>query len=174
MPSSSPTPEQWLFAEDESCRAGRIERLSWLATEAPTQSYWQFPGGWLAKHTFEEARYCFVYGQFIAAAVLGFSFVDRTLAAMFYAAGRNDLERASSERLLIEARNLHWLSEEEVEAFDRARRLRNPLVHFRRPLHHDLPERRSLEEEKDPYDIIEGDARHVIHVMFRLLERNAG
>ena len=45
----------------------------------------------MAKFLFEETRYCFAYGQYLAVIVLGVAFIERTLAAEFYASGRNDL-----------------------------------------------------------------------------------
>ena len=123
-------PEQWLSREDESCHAERVERLRWLATQLPPAEYWQFPGGLMSKFLFEETRYCFVYGQYLAVVVLGVAFVERTLAAEFYASGRNDLERSGIAELLREARAIGWLTAAEHDAFDRARKIRNPVTHF--------------------------------------------
>jgi hypothetical protein len=95
--------EQWLCTEDQGCFDERVARLEWLASKATQQQQWLFFGGWLNQQLLEEARYCFVYGQFLSSAILGFAFIDRTLAAMFYASGRNDLERATSKRLFQEA-----------------------------------------------------------------------
>lgn len=165
------TPEQWLLSEDSGCLQQRASRLSWLVEKAPQAHMWTFPGGWLSKHLFEEARYCFVYGQFLGAAVLGFAFVERTLSSMFYGAGRNDLQKATSKRLVEEAVRAGWIQPREAKAFERARTLRNPLVHFRRPLHDDLPEFRAVENGCQPYDILEMDAKHIIEVMFRLVAK---
>ncbi len=165
--------EDWLLAEDKGCLAQRAGRLAWLISISPIERIWIFPGGWIAKQLFEEARYCFIYGQFVASAILGFAYVERTLAAMFYGAGRNDLQRATSDVLFAEANAVGWLEEEEIEAFDKARRLRNPLVHFRKPMHKDLPEFRAIQEEREPYEIIEDDAKHILQVMFRLVKENA-
>jgi hypothetical protein len=81
-----------------------------------------FFGGWLNQQLFEEARYCFVYGQFLSSTILGFAFVERTLAAMFYASGRDDLERAISKKLFQEARDEGWISKEEFDLFEKARK----------------------------------------------------
>src|SRR2546428_6452661 len=70
--------EQWLSREDERCRTGRLERLQWLATELPPGEYLTFPGGLMAKFLFEETRYCFAYGQYLAVIVLGVAFIERT------------------------------------------------------------------------------------------------
>jgi hypothetical protein len=165
--------EEWLFSEDKGCFVKRAGRLEWLISKAPPAKIWTFPGGWLGKQLFEEARYCFVYGQFLATVVLGFAYVERTLNAEFYGAGRNDMQRATSEILLQEAYEEGLLNEEELKAFDKARRLRNVMVHFRKPMHIKSPEFRAIESECDPYTIIEDDAKHILEVAFRLLARNA-
>ena len=165
--------QQWLEREDVECRQGRIDRLVWLASELPGVEYLTFPGGWMAKHLYEEARYCFVYAQFLAAIVLGFAFVERTLAAMFYAAGRNDLETVGASVLFREAVALGWLSQEEHDWLERARKLRNPVTHFRRALHQDTIEYRSVTEQKLAYAIVEEDARHVMLACMRLLAKAA-
>lgn len=102
--------------------------------------YLTFPGGWMAKHLFEEARYCFVYGQFLAAIVLGMAYSEHTLAALLYGGGRSDLERANISALLREAVRLAWLSEAEFKNLDHARALRNPVARFRQPLSGDTVE----------------------------------
>jgi hypothetical protein len=167
------TPEQWLHTEDRVCFEQRVARLEWLTSQAPRGEIWAFPGGWLDRQLFEQARYCFVYGQFLGTAILGFAYVERTLASMFYASGRNNLQRATSEKLFREALAEGWLDEQEFEIVDKVRRLRNPLVHFHKPLHDDLPESRAMQEERGPYDVIESDARRILEVASRLVELNA-
>jgi hypothetical protein len=164
--------EQWLRAEDKDCFDERVARLEWLAHKAPRRRHWLFFGGWLNQQLFEEARYCFVYGQFLSSAILGFAFVERTLAAMFYASGRDDLERSTSKRLFQEARDEGWMNEE-LDLFEEARKLRNPLTHFRTPMHKELPEYRAFHRESEPHEVVETDARHILEVAFRLVERNA-
>ena len=78
------TPEEWLTREDKACYPDRLARLHWLSGMAPKSEFWSFPGGLVAKYLFEEARYCFVYGQFLATIVLGIAYIERTLAALLY------------------------------------------------------------------------------------------
>ena len=163
--------EAWLGHEDATCREGRLERLNWLAGLMPIGEYLTFPGGWMAKHLFEEARYCLVYGQFLAAIVLGMAYVEHTLAALFYGAGRSELERANISVLLREAVKHGWLSEIEFKNVDHARVLRNPVAHFRQPLHEDTVEYRSVTLNEPPYSLLEEDARHVMQAVFRVLAR---
>jgi hypothetical protein len=128
-----------------------------------------FRGGLLSKYLFEEARYCFVYGQFLATIVLGLAFIEHTLASLFYGAGRNDLERANLAALLTEAVNSGWLSHEEYAKLDNSRNIRNSVAHFRPPLHPERIEYRAfIETESHPYQILESDARDLMEVVFSL------
>lgn len=172
-PLEDQTPVEWLHAEDEACRAQRAERLAWLTTITPQAEIWTFSGGWLALHLFEEARYSYVYGQFLATTLLGFAYAEHSLAALLYGAGRDDVERARSEKLFQEARRTGWLTDDELAALEKARQLRNALTHFRRPLDRSLPEFRSLAEDRAPYEVLESDARYVLEAAFRLLAKQA-
>ena len=97
--------------------------------------------------------------------------LERTLAALLYGAGRSDLERANVSVLLREAVENGWLGQQEFEHLDHARALRNPVTHFRRPLHEDTVEYRSVTLNEPPYSILEEDARHVMVAAFRVLAR---
>ncbi len=127
----------------------------------------------MSKLVFEEMRYCFVYGQFLATIVLGMAYLERILAAKFYAAGRDDLERASIANLLNEAYNASILNKDEVDELDRIRRTRNPITHFRRPLADDSVEYRSLLENDVPYEVLERDAEAVVRAAMKALGKDA-
>ena len=127
----------------------------------------------MSKFLFEEMRYCFAYGQFLATIVLGFAYIERTLASKFYAAGRDDLERAGIATLLREAQEAGILNESEAEELDRIRRTRNPVTHFRKPLAEDTVEYRSLLEDDNPYEVLERDAQTVVHAAMKSLEKEA-
>ena len=165
--------EDCLSHEDTVNFEDRTVRLVWLAEMMPKAEYLTFPGGLMAKYLFEECRYCFVYGQFLAVIVLGLAFLEKTLASWFFSAGRNDLERASISRLLAEARNAGWLAEGEYEKLERIRLTRNPVAHFRVPLAEDSVELRPLDREDHPYSVIEQDARDVIEALMHMLGRDA-
>jgi hypothetical protein len=139
----------------------------------PDAEYLGFPGGLLSKFHFDEMRYCFVYGQFLAVVLLGLAYIEQTLAAHFYGAGHDELERASISTLLRRAVESGWISESEFKRIDRARELRNALTHFRRPLHEETVEYRAMTQKDFPYAVIEEDARHVIEIVFHVLATNA-
>ena len=173
MNKSNLSSEEWLIREDSTGRKDRLARLDWLISNVPDANYMTFPGGLMSKYLFEEARYCFVYGQFLAVIVLGLSHIEHTLAALFYMAGRNDLERATISTLLREAKTEGWVTETEFDNLERARKVRNPITHFRRPLHDETVEYRAVAQNELPYTIIEEDAQHVMETVLRLLGKNA-
>ncbi len=165
---------KWIEHEDAIARPDRIARLEWLASKYPASDLgFMLNGGWLSLRLLEEARYCFAYGQFLATAILGVAFIERVFAARFYATGRDDLERAGSLDLLREALKSKWLSQEEFDQFDKVRRLRNPIVHFRRPLGPDTIERRAVQSDTHPDELAETDAREILKSVFRVLQRCA-
>src|SRR5260370_911252 len=84
----------------------------------------------------------------LATLTLGFAYIERTLAAKFFAAGRDDLERAAIGTLLQEARDHGILTADEADSLDRIRRTRNPVTHFRKPLADDSIELRALQESQ--------------------------
>ena len=164
----------WIENEDRVCREARVARLEWLARNYPPNRYgFLLNGGWISQQLLEEARYCFTYGQYLASAVLGVAFVERILAAKFYASGRDDLERAGGQSLLQEARQCGWITDAEFDQLDKVRQLRNPLVHFRRPHGKGTVERRAIQQEREPEQIIEDDAREILAAVFRILAKEA-
>jgi hypothetical protein len=165
-------PEAWLSQEDSVCREGRIVRLEWLASMLSTADYLTFPGGLMSKFLFDEMRYCFVYGQFLATIMLGLAYIERTLAADFFAAGRDDLEQTGIAWLLREARHSGILSNDEADELDRIRCTRNPVTHFRRPGADDSVESRSLQGNEHPYELLERDAQAVVRAAMKPLRKH--
>lgn len=173
MQDSCNSSEEWLDREDIVTRENRLARLDWLIAQMPDAEYLTFPGGMIARYLFEEARYCFVYGQFLATIVLGLSYIEHTLGALYYESGRNDLERANISTLLREAINEGWITKTEFDNLDHARELRNPITHFRKPLHDDTIEYRAVAQNELPYIVIEADATHVMETALHTLCKQA-
>jgi len=161
--------ERWLDTEDSTGRQDRLERLRWMEELMPDIDWLIFGSGPISKYLFDEARYCFAYGQFLASIVLGLSFIEISLAGAFYGMGRNDLQRAGAAELSKEALDQGWITQADFEAIERARRFRNPVTHFRQPGHDERVEARAFYERALPYEVIEGDARNVMETLFRLM-----
>ena len=171
MTSGQMSSLKWLKDEDALCFEDRRTRLNWLVKNSPIAEYWLFPGGLMAKSLFEEARYCFVYGQFIATSLLGLAYIERTLSALFFEAGRNDLKRASLSNLLNEALDCGLINREEFRDLERIRKKRNSFAHFRKPGHKEGIEHRSIVEGEAPYNVIEQDAFGVISATLRMVAK---
>ena len=165
--------EQWLTEEDSKCFGGRLERLEWMVDRTPRANAWWFYGGLHSKMLFEEMRYCFVYGQYLASVLVGFSFLETTLAALLFGSGRNDLRRASLQRLIQESVGDGWITSEESRDMNRLRDIRNPYAHFRPPLDETSIEVSALSRGSSPYEIAESDAAAVILVALGILDKTA-
>ena len=171
MVAKSSVSRQWLSREDKIAFDERLGRLEWLEANMPAVELQLFPGGYLSKSLFEEARYCFVYGQFLAVIMLGLGFIERVFAADLYGDARNDLERANLATLIREELARGTISQVEFEQLEHARKNRNTVVHFRAPGHSESIERRSIERSERPYALFEEDARNVVSIIFHLLQR---
>jgi hypothetical protein len=171
MNDSNKSSEEWLARENSQGHEERLARLNWLVSNTPDAEFWTFPGCLISKYLFEESRYCFVYGQFLAVIVLGMSYIEHTLAAMFYTVGRSDLERANISRLLGEAVTAGWISQDEYDHLNKAREIRNPVTHFRSPLRDDTIECRAMTQDELPYIVIEEDARYIMAIALHLLNK---
>lgn len=167
------TSAEWLRDEDSTCFDDRLSRLEWLAANSPRAEYWGFPGGLHAKALFEEARYCFVYAQFLATILLGLAYIEMTLAALLYGGGRSDLERARLSSLLAAAHAEGVIGSSAYQDLDRIRENRNAYAHFRRPLHQDSLEHRAVVADAEPYEVIEQDATTVMAAALRMVAGNA-
>lgn len=158
----------------ELCESvAEVKRLKWIVTKLGPDGFYFFQDGRFSRYMFQEAIQSFINGQFIASIVLAFSFIERSLAGRFFEVGRTDLERATAEVLLREARLSGWLSETEEKLFNNLRELRNTVAHFRDPGSTDRPEIRAILSAKQPYEMLENQAREVLDAAIRLLGKTA-
>jgi len=163
--------ETWVLNEDKICRSDRIYRLKWIIKEYPAIYFEKHSGDRKSKYLFEEARYCFVYAQFIAATMLSLSYIENMLGSYLFAIDEIRNDKIRSIDLLKKARSLGILFEEEYELFNKIRRIRNPLVHYRKYGREDDFNQRALKERKHPYEILEKDSKMALKAVFRLLEK---
>ena len=173
MNGSIPTSSIWLDYEDAQCREDRLSRLDWLVSHTPRGEFWTFPGGVVAKSQFEEMRYCFVYGQFLASTILAVSYIEVTLAALFFEAGRDDLVEASVSKLIEEAHKKGLITDLERKRLHAIRETRNAYVHLRKPGHRESVERRAIRSDSTFNETMEEDARIVLQAALRMVAKNS-
>ena len=94
----------WLVTDEEKSRPFRAERLSFLLEHFGTEERGMlFHGGVVSVAAFEEMRLCYLNGLFVSCVVVAQIVIEHTLAHMLSMANRDDLERASFQKLLEEA-----------------------------------------------------------------------
>ena len=165
--------KDWIENEDAKCKKLRIKNLEWLINNTPSKENLIFHGGSITKYLFEETRYCFVYAQYLAAIVLGFSFIEHTLASLFFASGKNKLARSSVANILSKANEIGLFSDEEYKHLLKAKNIRNSVIHFRIPLDKETIDFKAIFENKHQYEIIKEDAKYVLQVVLKLLDKDA-
>jgi hypothetical protein len=132
-----------------------------------------FHGGWLTMQLFEEAKYCFVYAQYLATISMAFGWVERIVASLLFAAGDDEAKRIPVAKLIRRAKVRRWITDAEFQTLERARKIRNNVAHFRGPLHDEGYEARSVKNGIHPTRLAEQDAREALEAAFNLLRRSA-
>lgn len=174
-------PEEFDFSIERSINgeelfrgSGSLERLAWLNKCVPGASFFFLQDGEFSKLVFQEAADSFVNGQFIAAIVLGFSFIERTIAGRLSHVGEKSLARdGRSEELFRAAVQRGWLTQPEFGSLEALRSIRNPIAHYRDPLDKNRPEVRAVLQAKTPRLMLEDDAKVVLQAAIRLLAKTA-
>lgn len=163
--------KDWLEAEDQARFHGRLGRLKFAVEQYGEPRHQLMTGGMIGYRAFEEARWCFVNGQFIACVVLTQMVLEHMLAGLFRIAGRDDIADAGFRRLLEEAQTESFISSVEFDKFEGLRKLRNPYSHSRRPLADDSIEMRMLKANAPYEEIVENDASEALQMLFSILQR---
>ncbi len=161
---------EWLERDEARSRKSRAVRLEFLIKEYGGGSYRVFYSE-IAALAFEEARQAYLHGLFVACTTVCQVCVEQLISRFFRAAGRNDLDRAPYQQILVEARSKKVLSESEFVTFDKLREHRNPYVHSRSPLSKSTLAIRAVDSNALVEHILDRDARTAIRALLRLCQR---
>jgi hypothetical protein len=162
----------WLAADDEKSRPFRAERLAFLLDHFGTEERGMlFHGGVVSATAFEEMRVCYLNGLFVSCVVVAQIVIEHTLAHMLDLAGRSELEGAGFKKLAEESLKERLLSQDEFDAMDELRKLRNPYTHSKPLMHDSCFVRRSKETGSHPLDLFKEDAEKAVIAVFGLLSR---
>ena len=161
----------WLSDTNQLFSKKGANRLEWLVNQTPRSSHWVFPGGTVTINLFEAASYCFVNGQFLATMVLGLSYIEHTLAGLFVAAGRREMENAGVEVLAREATSLALLKQKDFDIIKEAAMKRDAKFPMRRSVGLEAAENQTIDEDEQESAVYEEDGRKVMQVVIRLLDK---
>jgi len=159
MHTSTLSPAKWLEAEDTQQRAARSARLEWVREKMPKADRMVAGCGPISNYQLKEAQYCYVYGQFLAAIVLGLAFLENSLAGALRCVGQEGLPKKGVGEMAKDALRRGWLTEPDYNTLERVRRLRNSVTHFREPGNFERIEARACREQSDENAVFETDAR---------------
>ena len=165
---------EWLVAEDAARMRGRIGRLRFLVKEYGPANGVQLFHGELAVRFFEEARWCFVNGQYIACVLLCQCFLENSLRSLLAVAGHSYgvcdkwLERAGFYELIEKACECGIIDGKDARNFHRVREMRVEYVHARPAFSNRRIACRIIKENKDVVKLAEQDARRAVKVMLEI------
>jgi hypothetical protein len=162
--------ESALDEHDAETRHARAERAAWIATLGQPEDGWAFFGDYGVIAPWSELRQDYIQGAFVSAILVGQAFIENLLAGGLHAQGEHPDGMGFSE-LLRRSLEVGWLTPPELELLDDLRRSRNPYAHFRNWEHKDGLVARSLAAGSSPEVLLERDARHLIRVLFNLVNR---
>lgn len=161
----------WLSGTNQVFSKKGAIRLEWLMNQTPRSSHWVFPGGAVTINLFEAASYCFVNGQFLGAMVMGLSYIEHTLAGLFAAAGRQELENAGVEVLAREAMTLSLLKQGDFDIIKEAAHKRDAKLSVGKSIGKVSQGQPMIKEDEQESAIYEEDGRKVMSVVIRLLDK---
>jgi len=152
---------------------GRLGRMAWLGKQLRENDLYLLQDGALSKLIFNEVLECFISGQFIATIILGFSFIERTIAGRLSHVGEKAASKGSSEELIATALQRNWLTKTEHDHINELRTLRNPIVHFREHLAETRPEVKAALNARSTAQMLETDAKQILEAAIHVLGKTA-
>lgn len=163
----------WLNDEDYKTLIARTDRLFSIATliEESDEGL-LFHGGVLTHRAFEEARWCWVNGQFIACTILCQCFVENSLRSMFgargYSSGESDqwITHSSMKELIEKSVEIDLIDQDLAVRLNQLRKMRNPYIHTRPVFSDGHFMKRVVDLGEMPETLCEEDARQAIIIMF--------
>lgn len=141
---------------------GRLGRLAWLGRKIKDDDLYHLQDGAFSQLLFNEVIESYVNGQFVAAIILGFSFIERAIAGRLHHVNAKIADRGRSNELISAAFERGWLTTTERDALTKLGALRNSIIHFREHLSEDRPEVRSLLGAMTLPQMMEADAKLIV------------
>lgn len=142
----------------------RAERIRWLSTVIPQNSGYMMPLE--SMKVFQEAKDCFVYGQYVATVVLSASFVEHWLGSILIARGAQKVSAQGLAAIIGHCRENDLLPAVLCDKVDALRKIRNPFVHLKSFDHPHGLGQRMLKQRTHPDTILEADSKEALVAMY--------
>lgn len=155
-----------LAMSDQNQRAKRADRIIWLSEVQFQPPLMMGPIDTLT--VLEEARVCFVNGQFVGAQLLAAAFIEQALVDALVEKGlaKPGIKFQDAVRLAGEASLFESALVSRVEI---VRKLRNPFTHRKADGHPDTFGARFRSKKQHPDLVLEADARLAMEAMYGVL-----
>jgi len=168
----------WVSSEYAKSMDERVDRLRLLINLfGPNGGIQCFFGGDLTKDVFEEIRWCFINGQFIACVLLCQCFIENSLRNLLSTGGLNYdvtdgwLERVGFRDLINKSLEEELITEKEADDFHWLRKARVQYVHPKLPFSRKWIVRRMVEEEATAKELAAQDAVRSVRIVLQLIQR---
>jgi len=149
---------------DKSEAPERATRIRWLNSVMPRES--SFAMQVESYMVFSDAKDAFIYGQYVATILLASSFVEHWLGAIVAANGSVKVQRNGLAAIISYCREQCLLPAALCSRADSLRKIRNPFVHLKSFDHPDTVTQRSIEQQRNPFELLEPDARDSLITMY--------
>ncbi len=147
---------------DENSRQARAERIAWASSLYANPGI--IAGAVVPLHLMEEARVCFVNGQYMAVVLSATSVIEHLLVEALEA---KSLKCNGSLAASVEAaRAAKLFPEPLLTGIDQLRVLRNPLVHRGANVGDRSLSERYRKHQVHPTTLLEGDAQFALKVLY--------
>lgn len=153
--------------------SGRLGRVEWLTKKLPENDLYLFQDGAFSQLLFTDLLETFVGGQFIATIILGFSFIERTIAGRLDFIGEKTAAMGDSKKLFNAALRKEWLTIDEHSHLNELRKLRNPIVHFDDHLAETRPEVKAALSARTTPQMLEADAKQILAATIHVLKKTS-
>lgn len=154
---------------DEESIEERAERYGFLKELESDFENTLFHGE-IAKLAFEAAGNAFIQAKFISSIVMAQIVIDQTLNQMFLASGEY-MGNNNFPTLIRNAKEKGWISSKESNSFNYLKDIRNPYVHYKKPLEKNTLLNRSIENGKCKYHLLEEDAKTALTAMYKIVNK---
>lgn len=150
---------------DDDSRLVRATRIEWASSRYQSQD--MVSGELTQLSLMEEARICFVNGQFLATVLCATSAVEHLLVAELEARGVLS-SKTTLGPLVQVAGDVQLFPPPVIHRLKTLAERRNPLAHRRDPRHESTLESRYLQQRVHPNALMENDARFAIEMMYEV------